>query len=140
MILLLELILLWLLHLAFIKLSLRLVLSKCIPEEFLSLIWTNWCRQFSDDYGFLFFPWRLSCDQVWRAYDVTVCFLYHNDVSIIYIERDTNTYAEIYRYVYFQMQLVFWRVEWCYHYTVYLSLKFCLWLKLLELIVTNLSP
>ena len=33
--------------------------------------------------------------------------------------------------------VVSWRLEWCYHYTVYSSLKLCLWTKLLELIVVT---
>ncbi|KAL6518437.1 hypothetical protein OROGR_018939 [Orobanche gracilis] len=39
----------------------------------------------------------LSCDQVWRIDDVTFCFLHNHDVGFIYIERDPDSYAEVYR-------------------------------------------
>ena len=41
---------------------------------------------------------RLPCDQVWCAYDVTVCVLYNHNVSFFYFEGDTNSNAEIHRF------------------------------------------
>jgi hypothetical protein len=32
------------------------------------------------------------------AYDVAVCVLYDHNVSFIYIERDTDPHAEVYRF------------------------------------------
>lgn len=41
---------------------------------------------------------RLSRNQVWRIDDVTFCFLHNHNVRFIYIERDTDSYAEVYRF------------------------------------------
>lgn len=38
---------------------------------------------------------------MWGAYDVALCFLYNDNVSFIYLERDTNSDAQIYRLVFF---------------------------------------
>jgi len=48
---------------------------------------------------FIWFPCRLPCDQVWCTYDVAICVLYYHNVSFIYIERDTDPHAEVYRFV-----------------------------------------
>jgi hypothetical protein len=50
--------------------------------------------------AFIWFPCRLPCDQVWCAYDVAVCVLYYHNVCFVYIERDTDPHAEVYRFVY----------------------------------------
>lgn len=41
---------------------------------------------------------RLSCDKMWCAYDVIICLFHNDNVSFIYIERDTDSHAEVYRF------------------------------------------
>ncbi|KAJ1419976.1 Membralin [Sesbania bispinosa] len=39
----------------------------------------------------------LLCNEVWSAYDVLVCVFYYHNVCVIYIERNTDPHAEVYR-------------------------------------------
>lgn len=50
-----------------------------------------------------FYFCRLPCNQVWCAYDVSVCFLHNHNVSFIYVERDANAHAEIHRFFSFHL-------------------------------------
>lgn len=49
----------------------------------------------------LIYPCRLPCDEVWGTHDVALCFLHDHNVSFIYIERDTDPNAEVYRFSFF---------------------------------------
>jgi len=50
---------------------------------------------------------RLPCDEMWGAYDVAFRILHNHYVSFIYIERDTDSYAQIHRLLCF-LSLYFW--------------------------------
>ena len=47
------------------------------------------------------FPFRLLRNQVWCAHDGTFRFLHYHYVSVIYIEGDTDSHVEVYRFLSF---------------------------------------
>ena len=49
----------------------------------------------------ILFPFRLLCDEVWCAYDVSLRFLHYYYVGVIYIEGDTDSHVEVYRFLSF---------------------------------------
>lgn len=74
----------------------------CGPETtffYMNLVFVLLVKSFERYWWFGSIPCRLFCYQVWCAYDVSICFLHHDNVSFIYTERDTDTYVEVYRFV-----------------------------------------
>lgn len=66
---------------------------------YMNLVFVLLVKSFERYWWFGSIPCRLFCYQVWCAYDVSICFLHHDNVSFIYTERDTDTYVEVYRFV-----------------------------------------
>lgn len=79
---------------------------------------------------------------MWCAYDVTVCVFHNHDVGVIYIERDSESHAEVYRYDYF----IFLTRHWFSASATLYASRFCCsflwfnWMNKFFEIVVDLSP
>lgn len=82
--------------------GLRLILiiyeQRVLKTYFTLAIYVHYAQKNS---GFIWFPCRLPRDKVWCAYDVTLCVLYNHHVCVIHIERNTDSHAEVHRFVLF---------------------------------------